>query len=407
MPEGVESVGDVAGGEDARGAASAPTASAPAAPRGPYEGLARAGRASWWVLGIVLLVILAVLGLARFSGLVVPSVVGMVLAATLSPVVGKLAAWRIPRVVGTLVVTLLIVGLLVFLDWQFVAIVANEGSNIWDTLRAGATDVDNWLGGSGAAHAALVRFESVSAALQHGAVSGAVPFALRGVHAVYTLVVALFLAAGFTFLFLWEGPMVRRWVSRQLFVPEHVGLQITASLVLTTRRYVAGVSCIGALQAVIVGATALITGVGSWPVIAFAIFLGNYVPYVGGLVTGVFAVLLTLGAAGPRPAFFVLIAVLVSTVFVGPHIGVFFIGGAIRLPVTAVFVLTMTGATVVGFFGAAVAAPMARLIIDARAIVREYRESVAAGIAPPGAAEGEQFDAAQGAGTQEEASGST
>jgi len=389
MPDSFE------GAQSITGAEGAAPADAPAAP-GPYERLARSGRACWWVLGIVILVILAVLGLAKYGGLIVPSVVGMVLAATLSPVVSKLAAWHIPRIVGTLVVTLLIVVLLVFLDWQFVAIVANEGSSIWDTLRAGATDVDRWLGGSGAAHAALVRFQSASEAIQHGAVSGAVPLALRGVHAVYTAVVALFLAAGFTFLFLWEGPVVRRWVSGQLFVPEHVGLKITASLVLTTRRYVAGVSCIGALQAVIVGATALVTGVGSWPVIAFAIFLGNYVPYIGGLVTGVFAVLLTLGAAGPRPAFFVLIAVLVSTVFVGPHIGVFFIGGAIRLPVTAVFVLTMTGATVVGFFGAAVAAPMARLIIDARAIVREYHQSVAAGAAPPGGevAAGEQLVAA-------------
>ena len=122
---------------------------------------------------------------------------------------------------------------------------------------------------------------------------------------------------------------------------------------------------------------------GSWPVIAFAIFLGNYIPYIGGLVTGVFAVLLALGAAGFGPALAVLIAVLVSTVFVGPHIGVFFIGGAIRLPVTAVFVLTMIGATVVGFFGAAAAAPMARLIIDARDIVRESRVAAAAGDASP------------------------
>jgi len=46
MPEGVEG-----------------TAPAPAA-QGPYERLARIGRASWWVLGILLLVILAVVGLA-------------------------------------------------------------------------------------------------------------------------------------------------------------------------------------------------------------------------------------------------------------------------------------------------------------------------------------------------------
>ena len=67
----------------------------------------------------------------------------------------------------------------------------------------------------------------------------------------------------------------------------------------------------------------------------------------------------------------------------------------------------MTGAAVVGFFGPAVAAPMARLIIDARAIVREYRESVVAGAAPPGGASGGQLPGAAADGTREEVSGSS
>ena len=54
--------------------------------------------------------------------------------------------------------------------------------------------------------------------------------------------------------------------------------------------------------------------------------------------------------------------------------GVFFIGGALRLPVTAVFVLTMTGAAVAGIFGAAAAAPLARLTIDARDIIAAHRK---------------------------------
>jgi putative heme transporter len=146
--------------------------------------------------------------------------------------------------------------------------------------------------------------------------------------------------------------------------------------------YVLGVSCIGAMEAVIVGGTALATGVNSWAVIAFAIFLGNYIPYVGGLVAGVFAVLLALGAAGPGPALAVLIAVVVSFVFAGPHIGVFFIGGALKMPVAGVFTLTMVGATVLGFFGAAAAAPVARLIIDANAIIKESRAHEAQAAAP-------------------------
>ena len=170
---------------------------------------------------------------------------------------------------------------------------------------------------------------------------------------------------------------MRRWLSAHLTLPTDVGLRITESLVHTTRRYVAGLSAIGAMEAVIVGATAAIAGEGAWPLIAVTIFVGNYIPYIGGLVAGVFAVLLTLGDLGLGPAVAVLIAIIVAF-FAGSHIGAFFIGGALRLPVTAVFVLTMAGAAVAGLFGAAAAAPLARLIIDARGIIREHRVAEAA-----------------------------
>ena len=89
-----------------------------------------------------------------------------------------------------------------------------------------------------------------------------------------------------------------------------------------------------------------------------------------------------------------LIAILVAF-FAGSHIGAFFIGGALRLPVTAVFVLTMAGAAVAGLFGAAAAAPLARLVIDARDIIREHGAAEAAAAdgdaegGPPGAAAGD------------------
>ena len=153
---------------------------------------------------------------------------------------------------------------------------------------------------------------------------------------------------------------MRRWVSRHLTLPEEVGLRITSSLVRTTRRYVAGLSGIGATEAVVVGATAAVVGESAWPLIALVIFIGNYIPYIGGIVAGAFVVLLTLGDLGVGPALVVLIAIVVAF-FGGSHIGAFFIGGALRLPVTAVFVLTMAGAAVAGLFGAAATAPLARL----------------------------------------------
>ena len=117
--------------------------------------------------------------------------------------------------------------------------------------------------------------------------------------------------------------------------------------------------------------------------IAFVIFLGNYIPYIGGLIAGVFAVVLALGDQGPTAALVLLIAIVIAY-FAGSHLGVFFIGGAIDLPVTAVFVLTMTGAAVAGIFGAAATAPLARLVIDVRTIIRTHAEGAAGADAEAG-----------------------
>jgi putative heme transporter len=363
--------------------------------RGPGDRLERLGRGSWALIGIMLLVILVFMLFSRYSGLLVPAAIGIVLAVTLSPLVALLARWHVPRIVGTLLVTLLIIGALALLAWQFVIIVLDDSGNIIHLLRSATADVDRWIGSGRTTQAAMAKIQGWVGTLEHSVISGIMPIAYESVRAVYSLAVAIVLAGGFMFFFLWQGPLVREWVSAHIFLPARVGTRVTASLVHTTRMYVLGVSCIGAMEAVIVGTTALVVGVNSWAVIAFAIFLGNYIPYVGGLVAGVFAVLLALGAGGPGPALAVLIAVVVSFVFAGPHIGVFFIGGALKMPVAAVFTLTMAGAAVLGFFGAAAAAPVARLVMDAQSIIREERagETQAAGEAAPAVAGG--FPAAE------------
>ena len=267
----------------------------------PYERLERFGKASWWALGAVLLIGLAFYLLQRFGSFILPSLVGIVLATTLSPVVGWLERHRVPRLLGAIIVSLLIVLVLVAIAWAAVVIVVDQSSQIWHTLTEASSRIDRWLGGSGTTVDTLAKLQKVIAGLRSGAAGGVLPLALRGVRQLYDLVVAVFLAGGFSFFFLWEGPLVRRWISGHLSLPRDVGLRITGSLVQTTRRYVAGLSAIGAMEAVIVGATAGIAGEAAWPLIAVTIFVGNYIPYIGGLVAGVFAVLLTLGDLGVGP----------------------------------------------------------------------------------------------------------
>ena len=323
--------------------------------------------------------------LQRFGSFIIPSLIGIVLATTLSPVVGWMERHRIPRLLGAVLVSVVIVLLLVLLAWAIVVIVVDQSGQIWRTLTEAATRIDRWAGGTGTTIDTLNKLRKLVSGLRSGAAAGFLPFAIQGVRQLYDLVVAVFLAGGFSFFFLWEGPLVRRWISEHLTLPEDVGMRITGSLVKTTRRYVAGLSAIGAMEAILVGATAAVVGEGAWPLIALAIFIGNYIPYIGGLVAGVLAVLLTLGDLGLGPAIAVLVAILIGF-FAGSHIGAFFIGGALRLPVTAVFVLTMGGAAVAGIFGAAATAPLARLIIDARDIVREHRAEEAEVLAAAAAA---------------------
>jgi predicted PurR-regulated permease PerM len=350
-----------------------------------YQRLERTGRGAWWALGIIVLLGVALYLLQRFGSFIIPSLIGIVLATTLSPLVGWMERHRIPRLLGAVLVSVVIVLLLVLLAWAIVVIVVDQSGQIWRTLTEAATRIDRWAGGTGTTVDTLNKLRKLASGLRSGAAAGFLPFAIQGVRQLYDLVVAVFLAGGFSFFFLWEGPLVRRWISAHLTLPKEVGMRITGSLVTTTRRYVAGLSAIGAMEAILVGATAAVVGEGAWPLIALAIFIGNYIPYIGGLVAGVLAVLLTLGDLGLGPAIAVLVAILIGF-FAGSHIGAFFIGGALRLPVTAVFVLTMGGAAVAGIFGAAATAPLARLIIDARDIVREHRAEEAEVLAAAAAA---------------------
>ena len=56
------------------------------------------------MLGITILVILAFMGLARFGTFIIPSLIGIVLATTLSPLVAWARRWLVPRLLAAAVI---------------------------------------------------------------------------------------------------------------------------------------------------------------------------------------------------------------------------------------------------------------------------------------------------------------
>jgi predicted PurR-regulated permease PerM len=73
-----------------------------------------------------------------------------------------------------------------------------------------------------------------------------------------------------------------------------------------------GLTVLGAFNAAVVVVGALILDVPLVGAIAVITLLGSYVPYIGALVAGAFAVLIALGAGGTPTALWMLLTVLLA-----------------------------------------------------------------------------------------------
>ena len=131
------------------------------------------------------LVAVALYLLRRDGSFIVPSVIGIVLATTLSPVVGWLERRRVPRLLGAVIIALVVVLLLILFAWALVVIVVDQGPQIWHTLTQAGARIDRWLGGSGTAGDTLARLEKVIGGLRQGA-AHVMPLALKGAPATST-----------------------------------------------------------------------------------------------------------------------------------------------------------------------------------------------------------------------------
>ena len=101
------------------------------------------------------------------------------------------------------------------------------------------------------------------------------------------------------FFLLKDGPKLHAWTDRHLGVPARAAT-ITGGVIKAMRRYFLGVTIVAAFNAVVVGIGALVLDVPLAGTIAVVTFVTAYIPFVGAVVAGAFAVLLALGTQGRR-----------------------------------------------------------------------------------------------------------
>ncbi|WP_380169383.1 AI-2E family transporter [Jannaschia sp. R86511] len=335
--------------------------------------LRRAGAAAWSWLGIVALGAVVVLALSAVAGLVVPFVVAVVVAVLLVPLVDRLQARGLPRALGALLVLAGFVGVLAAVTWLAVAAVASQWSVVTGDLRAGLAWAAGQLDDLG------IDVQSPAALLQRGLelagtlALGPASAVVGALGSVTSFLIGTGIALFLLFLLLADWHRLTQWVGRRLWLPAHVGDGVVADAVDSLRRYYLALTLSSVVVALVITLAAWLLGVPLALAIGVVTLVTSYVPYLGAIFSGAFAVLVALGAAGPVEAVVLLLVVLVVQNLVQTVIQAKLTGDALQLHPIVTFCATIVGAALAGILGASLAVPAVAATRRVVARLRDHR----------------------------------
>ena len=388
-----------------REAAPRPAVSADAVPAEPApsahglipDWFRRVGVASWYLIGVAIVLIGLAYALHMLATLVVPTLFAVLLGATFMPTVDWLERHHVGRTWGALIMTVLIVvGAFALLALMTVGVI-----NQWSTIEHQVQAAVDWI------NQTLQRLnidpsliDSAKKTLSGSVGSwgkGVFGGAVQGISTLATFAFGAFIGLNILVYVLIGGRRIGRWFSQHMGpVPPPVGYAILANSARFLRGYIWGSTIIGLFNGAVVAAGALIIGVP----LAFTIFvvqwLTNYIPMFGAFIGGAFAVLIALGTGGVRDAVWMLIFVIIANGPLQTVVSQFALGASLKLSGLVVLFATTGGALLAGALGGIFAAPFVKIGMDAYQQLKEAglfddapAENGAEGAGPPGRGEGE------------------
>ena len=315
------------------------------------------GRSSWLLVGLLLLLFGIIWLLAETYTITGPMVGALIVSVVAMPAVRRLDP-HMPRAVAAAIVLLVIAAIAVFVVVIVIAGITGQSSEISAALAAGVDRIRGWMtsagvdssSASGAATTAKNAAAQLTSTLVHGVVHG-----IRGLASV---LFGLSLAALGTFFLLKDGQQMRRWLDRHVGLPEPIAYTISGAVITSLRGYFRGVTLVAAFNGVVVGLAALILDVPLAGTIAVVTFVTAYVPYIGAVVAGTFAVLIALGAQGTGIAIAMLVVVLLANGLLQNLVQPFAMGSALHLNPLVVLVVTIGAGCLFGMLGLVLAAPL-------------------------------------------------
>jgi putative heme transporter len=335
---------------------------------------------SWRLLLVVALVWAFLQVFSMLSVVLVPVIIGLLLAAFASPVADRLQGWGLPRSVATLLTILAGFAVIAAL----VTLVAQQFSSGFGDLRSQFDDstvkLEKYLADLGLSRQQLTDFfdrvrEGVSSSTSgnlSGTVAGAATTAGH-------LLAGLFIVLFSTIFFTYDGRGIWRWFVG-LF-PARAQGRVHGSgerawAVLTA--YVRATAVIAATDALGIALVAWLLGLPLVVPLAVLVFLGAFIPVVGATISGIAAVAVALVSQGPVQALIMLGGVVAVQQLEGHVLQPFLMGRLVRVHPLGIVVVIAIGSFAAGIFGALIAVPLTAIVnVVATYLAGERRERLA------------------------------
>jgi predicted PurR-regulated permease PerM len=328
--------------------------------------------AAWGWRILVVAAVIALIGLivVLLRDVAVPVFVAILLAAMLVPLCNLLQRKGWPK---GLAVAVCEIGLLIVIAGLITVIVITVRRglpDLIDTTQVKYEEFVRWLASPplnlsgedirGYVDGVVTSFQSDGGSLLTGALS----VGSTAGHVLAGALIALFM----TLFILIDGRSMWTWIvnlfpsrSRAAIMGAGEAGWITLSTFVRVQIFVAFV------DALFIGLGAFILGLfyGGFPLvipIAIAVFLASFIPVVGAVATGVFAVFVALVYLGPVPALIMLGIVILVQQVEGHVLQPFLIGNAVKVHPVAVVLAVATGGFVAGIPGALFAVPLVAML---------------------------------------------
>ena len=336
--------------------------------------LVRWGVSSWLILGIFAVSVVIYLGLSQLTSLLIPLVVAVVIGMLFSPVVDRLTRAGLAPFVAASLVLIGLVAITALSIFLAVKGIYDQRDLIVEQFSRGWEMIQVWPGERGIS---LDNIDQAFATVNTGISSGASGAIQAGLSSVFAFTLGLLIGLFLLFYVLKDWHVIRDWVARHMgLIPADVGAGIINDATRSIRSYFAGLAVTAAPVAFLIGVAMLILDIPLAFTVMLVTFVTSFIPYLGAIVSGAFAVLVALGAAGVREAIIILVVVIVAQNVLQTLMLTKITSDKLAIHPIVNLGSTIIGATLAGVVGATLSAPAVATMISVSRRLSRYQDSV-------------------------------